>query len=120
MKTKKEYTKEELISKEVRKLKKLFKVLDEDRKSLAEKLIQKAAFMEVALNELQKKVAEEGTIILTVNGNGFEVKTENPALKSYNTTIKNYSTVMKQLADLLPDDAEEVDELMIHVRERKK
>lgn len=120
MKNKKELTKEELISKELRKLKKIFKNLSDDRKLFAEKLMEKAAFMEVALSELKEQVAEEGSIIMATNGNGFKVKMENPALKSYNTTIKNYSTVIKQLVDLLPDGAEEVDELMIHVREKKR
>ena len=115
-----EKTKEELISAEIRKLKRIFKNLDKDAKTFAEKLIKKAAFMDVTLEELQRKVADEGTIVTAVNGNGFEVTMEHPALKTYNTMIKNYIQTMKQLADFLPEDTEELDELTSFIKERKK
>lgn len=109
-------TKEELISKEMRKLKKIFRFLDKDRRIIAEKLCKKAAFMDVTLDEMQEQITEEGYVIEGINGNGFKVKMDHPAVKSYNTMIKNYNMVVKQLAELLPEDAEEADELLMHIR----
>ena len=109
-------TKEELISKELRKLKKIFRFLDKDRRIIAEKLCKKAAFMDVTLDEMQEQITEEGYVIEGINGNGFKVKMDHPAVKSYNTMIKNYNMVVKQLVELLPEDAEEADELLMHIR----
>ena len=64
------------------------------------------------LTELKNIVDEQGAVITTTNGNGFEVMTENPAQKSYNTMIKNYTAAIKQLTGFLPEAAEvpELDE----------
>ena len=120
MENKKEKTKEDVISQTYRKFKKFFKILDKDRLEFADKLCKKAAFMDVTLDELQAQVAEEGPVITAVNGNGFEVRMDNPAIKAYNVMFKDYSVVMKQLIDLLPEGTEEADELMLFVRGKKK
>lgn len=101
-------------------MKRFFKVLDKDRLEFADKLCQKAAFMDVTLNELQEKVNKEGSVITAINGNGFEVKMDNPAIKAYNIMFKNYSTAMKQLIELLPQGTEEADELLMFVKGKKK
>jgi seryl-tRNA(Sec) selenium transferase len=115
-----EKEKEELILKDLRKLRRIFKNLDKDRKVVAEKLCKKAAFMDVTLDEMQSQIVAEGYVVEAVNGNGFTVQMDHPAMKTYNTMIKNYTTVMKQLADLLPEGAEEADELLAYVGRKKK
>lgn len=99
--------KEKEIEKEKAKLKKIFKNIAEDKKILCDKLITNAAFMAVALEELQEDIMENGTVITSTNGNGFDVLQENPAQKSYNTMISRYSSVIKQLQDLLPDQKQD-------------
>lgn len=116
MGNRKEKTKEERILAEERKLKRIFKILEKDKLTIAAKLCKKAAFMDVTLDDMQAQITAEGFTKKAVNGNGFTVEMDHPALKSYNTMIKNYNTVMKQLIDLLPEDTEEVDELLLHIR----
>lgn len=99
--------KQKEIEKEKAKLKKIFKNIAEDKKILCDKLITNAAFMAVALEELQEDIMENGTTIIATNGNGFDVLQENPAQKSYNTMISRYSSVIKQLQDLLPDQKQD-------------
>ena len=112
MESKTEKTKEEKISAELRKFKGFCRNLSKDRKNIAVKLCQKAAFMEVTLEDLQDQINKEGAIVEAVNGNGFKVKSENPAQKTYNTMIKNYTAAIKQLTGFLPESAEvpELDE----------
>ena len=98
---------DERISKEIRKLKRIFKNISKDKKTLCEKLIQNAAFMAVTLEDLQETIKEEGAIKSCVNGNGFLVMQEHPAQKSYNSMINRYASVIKQLQDLLPDNKQE-------------
>lgn len=64
-------------------------------------LIDKAKFMETTLCELQKKIAESGTITEMCQG-AYNIERANPALNAYNVTIKNYTNVIKQLNDMLP------------------
>lgn len=119
MENKTEKTKEEKIASELRKFKGFCRSLGRDRKNIATKLCQKAAFMEVTLEELQDRINKEGAIVEEKNGNGFVVKQENPAQKSYNTMIKNYNAIIKTLADMMPEGAAANDELMKFVRKRR-
>lgn len=100
--------KDRRISKEIKKLNSIFENISEDKKELCNNLIQNAAFMAVTLADLQKTIQEEGAIITSVNGNGFETMQEHPAQKSYNTMINRYSAVIRQLSDLLPDTKQDV------------
>lgn len=86
---------------DIKELRTAFEQLDENKSKLALSLLDKAEFMEVTLNKLQKKVNDDGVITMMCQGS-YEIERENPALKSYNTTIKNYTSVIKQLNDMLP------------------
>ena len=88
-------------SKDLRELKKILKLVPQDRKSIAEKLIQRITFMAGVLDDLQEHIREHGTTDHFKQG-VQEFDRESPALKSYNTTIQRYSLLYKQLVDLLP------------------
>ena len=60
MAKRKEKPKEEKIKSEKNRLKRIFKNLDENKKSLVTPLIEKAAFMSVELDELQAVIENEG------------------------------------------------------------
>lgn len=77
-----------------------FKGADRNTKKTAEKLAERAAFMAVTLNELEQDIAENGAVMIATNGNGFDVKQENPAQRSYNTMIKNYNSTIMSLDKL--------------------
>ncbi|MEE0865520.1 MAG: hypothetical protein U0L98_01785 [Clostridia bacterium] len=92
------------IRKETQRLKKLFKELPENKKKMAEKLIENAAFMSITLDELKDDIKLYGVKETYVNGAnqyGFKESIES---KTYNTMIKNYMNIIKQLNDMLPED----------------
>ena len=87
----------------IKELRTTFEKIDNDKSKLALSLLDKAEFMEDTLNELQKKVKDNGVVTKMCQGS-YEIDRENPALKAYNTTIKNYTSVIKQLNDMLPEE----------------
>lgn len=92
------------IKKEVVRLRKLFKEIEENKKKLAEKLIENAAFMSITLEDLKKDIVKYGVKETYVNGKdqfGFKESVES---KTYNTMIKNYMNIIKQLNDMLPQE----------------
>ena len=89
------------ICKDIRQLNKLVKLVPDDRKPIAEKLVKEIAFMGKTLDELKATVEEHGAVDLFKQGSQ-EFLRESPALKAYNTTIQRYSLLYKQLTDLLP------------------
>ena len=92
------------ITKEKNKLKKLLKELPENKKKMAEKLIENASFMSITLDELKDDIKIYGVKETYVNGKdqfGFKESIES---KTYNTMVKNYMNIIKQLNDMLPED----------------
>lgn len=96
--------KNQKIKKETQKLKKLFKDLPDNKKKMAEKLIENASFMSITLDELKEDIKIYGVKETYVNGKdqfGFKESIES---KTYNTMIKNYMNIIKQLNDMLPEE----------------
>ena len=94
--------KNQKIRKETNKLKKLFKELQNNKKKMAEKLIENASFMSITLDELKEDIKLYGVKETYVNGKdqfGFKESIES---KTYNTMVKNYMNIIKQLNDMLP------------------
>ena len=94
--------KNQKIRKETNKLKKLFKELPNNKKKMAEKLIENASFMSITLDELKEDIKLYGVKETYVNGKdqfGFKESIES---KTYNTMVKNYMNIIKQLNDMLP------------------
>ena len=92
------------IRKETQKLKKLFKDLPDNKKKMAEKLIENASFMSITLDELKEDIKIYGVKETYVNGKdqfGFKESIES---KTYNTMVKNYMNIIKQLNDILPEE----------------
>jgi len=77
--------------------------LDEDKKVIADRLCEEAAFMAVTLDKLKAEINETGATIKTKNGNGFDVVMEAPAQKSYNTMVKNYNATLKGLSAIIAE-----------------
>lgn len=87
--------------KNLEELRDLFKSLPDDKKLLAEKLLDRAIFMSNVLDELEKHIGEHQSIEYFVQG-AQKMWRESPALKSYNTTIKNYNGTINQIVNMLP------------------
>lgn len=103
-----EWTKEEkdvLISKEIKRLKKIFKDLSKGEKAAISGLIQEAAFMRVSLDEMKMDLNENGYTEEFTQGIGEmapRYDRERPIARLYATMNKNYQTIMKQLFDFVP------------------
>lgn len=108
---KKELTKEEMIKLEIEELSQLFKNIDHDKKHIADRLIEQAGFMRATLKELQDTINERGAVEWFEQGTQ-KMWRESPSAKIYNTMIKNYNSTIKQLAEFLPKEQVESDELM--------
>lgn len=96
--------KNQRIKKETNKLKKLFKELPNNKKKMAEKLIENASFMSITLDELKEDIKIYGVKETYVNGKdqfGFKESIES---KTYSTMVKNYMNIIKQLNDMLPEE----------------
>jgi predicted transcriptional regulator len=109
-KTNKDLTKEERIKKEIRRLRRIFKKMDDDTKKATQSLLENAAFMAITLEDLQEVINREGVISEYQNGANQWGTKKSPEVEVYNTMIKHYMSIIKQLTDLLPKDAEVVKE----------
>lgn len=100
----KDLEKEKSQRKEIAKLKKIFKNLDENKQKVAQKLIESAAFLAVELKELEDAISVEGVVEEYQNGQyqcGFKKSSK---VEVYNAFIKNYTSVIKQLCDMVPSE----------------
>lgn len=94
----------------------MFKDLPEEQMQLVNPLIQRLAFMQITLEDMEKDIKANGTFELTKTRP--RKLRERPVVKTYNAMIKNYNTTLKQLLDRLPTQkAEEAeDELLAFLR----
>ena len=112
---------DKMISKEVKKLEKIFKNIEDDKVKFVRGLIDNAAFIFVTLYELREIMLETGTIENFENGSQRLLR-EHPAMKNYNSLIKSYTTIMKQLFEFLPDGGtgtQEKDEFLSFIKKSK-
>jgi hypothetical protein len=98
----KELTKEERISKEINRLKKIFTNLEKNKLDTVMPLIRNAAFMSVTLDELQKDINEKGVIDKYQNGEHQFGTKKNPQVEVHIAMTKNYASIIKQLVELVP------------------
>ena len=92
-------------SKELNKLKKIFKEIEPGKRQTVEKLIANAAFMAESLDELQEMIREKGFVEEYQNGANQHGIKKCSEVEIYNTMIKNYSSIIRQLVDLLPNES---------------
>lgn len=104
---------------ELEKLKKIFAGIDGEKKDVVERLIENAAFMAEELRKLQLYISENGCTESYQNGANQFGKKKSSEVEVYNAMIKNYSSVIKQLIDLLPNSAQQGDELIDFIRGAK-
>ena len=93
------------IKREKTRLVKLFVDLGPDRLKLADKLIDRAAFYTIALEDLEKTINAEGCVSEYQNGENQWGTKRSPEADLQIAVCKNYLACFKQLNDMLPDDA---------------
>lgn len=104
--------KQKRIKKEVNRLKKLFKEIDENKKKLVFTTIEDVAFMTVTMQDLREKIVREGTTITYKNGENQYGKKQSPDAQLYLQLSQKQTQAMKILVDCLPkaDKAKEKDD----------
>ncbi len=94
----------------------LFKDAPPEQLQQANRLMERVAFMQVTLEDLEEDIKQHGTFEWTKTRP--RKQRERPAVKTYNAMLKNYNSTLKQLLDMLPgQQAEESeDELLAFLR----
>lgn len=92
--------------KEQNRIKKIYKNLPKERLEVAKKLIERAAYMLVSLEDMEQKMSEDGLVVTMPQGS-YEIERAHPLLQPYNAMVKNYNATIKQLNEMSPNsDAE--------------
>ena len=105
MAIKRELTKEKRISAEKLRLTKIYKEIPEEKKRLIDGLINRAAFMRITLEDMERDLDENGFVEFFTQSEKTEpYERERPVARLYNTMNKNYQSIIKQLSDLLPKE----------------
>lgn len=85
---------------------KLFKGIEETKRSLVLGLVERAAFMRVQLDELEADLNANGWTELFSQGDQKPYTRKRPEAEVYNQTNGNYQKIIRQLTDLLPKSVE--------------
>lgn len=104
-------SKEELIRKEVTRLKRVFRDLDKNKMTITASLIDNAAFMIVSLRELEEIINQDGYTDEYKNGENQYGTKQSEAVKTHLAMTKNLSTIIKQLSDLVPPERQRMSRL---------
>lgn len=89
------------IKKEQKRITKLYKNLPKDRLEITKKLIERAAYMLVSLEDMEDKIAADGLVVKMPQGS-YTIERAHPLLQQYNAMVKNYNATIKQLNESLP------------------
>lgn len=114
-------TKEQRITAEKRRLNKIFADIEDSKKQVVSGLIERAAFMRVQLEDLEKDLNENGwTELFQQSDKCAPYNRARPSGQSYISLNSNYQKIIKQLVDIVPDDAsrDAAAELMNFVKSR--
>lgn len=87
--------------KEQSRLKKIYKNMPPETLKTVEKLIERAAYMLVSLEDMEARMNEDGLIVTMPQGN-YDIERAHPLLQPYNAMVKNYNATIKQLSEAAP------------------
>ena len=87
--------------KEQNRIKKNYKNLPKEQLEIAKKLIERAAYMLVSLEDMEAKINEDGLVVKMPQG-AYTIERAHPLLQPYNAMVKNYNATIKQLSELSP------------------
>lgn len=94
--------KQKRIKKEIGRLRKLFKEIDENKKKLVDSTIADVAFMTVTMQDLREKIVREGTTVEYKNGENQWGMKQSPDAQMYLQMSQKQTQAMKILVDCLP------------------
>lgn len=96
--------KEKIYAEEVKKLQKIFEIVDENKRELVQGLIEDAAFLKAENHELREILSESGMI--KVHPKYPEMQKPTEAGKQYRNNVNTYSTVIRTLNGILNKSAD--------------
>lgn len=94
--------KETRIKNEKQRLLAIFEGLDENKLQIVYPLIDRAAFLAVNLEDLEKELNENGWTETYTNGRNQEGVKKSAAADAHISLTKNLNAIVKQLLDLAP------------------
>ena len=97
-----EYTKEQRIAKEKRRLVKIFKDLEANKLSTCKALIARAAFITVSLEDLEEQLNTTGWVEQYQNGENQSGLKKSANADVHISLTKNLNAIIKQLLELVP------------------
>ena len=106
MARRKELSKEERVSNEMKRLLEIFSDLDGVSLASIDGLLRRAAYMRVTLEDYEKDLDKGGYVeMFTQSTNTPPYERERPVARLYNSMNRNYQLIMKQLVESLPKEA---------------
>lgn len=96
------------IEKEVRRLKRLFNDIDENKKKLVFTTIDDIAFMTITMQDLRETIIRKGTTCVYKNGENQYGTKQSPDAQLYLQLSQKQTQAMKILLDCLPKAQREV------------
>lgn len=108
-----EMTNDEKIKTNERRIKRLFRDIEKDRRQFVDAIIYQFAFTTVTLERLVAEL-NSGEVLEHFEQGSQKFLREHPALRSYNTTVKSFTALANQLLNALPPPQQKSagDELM--------
>lgn len=105
----KEYTFDELVKKEQRKISREIKKakISEHKMKVIEPVVANVAFMKVKLDEAREQVKEETITVEYDNGGGQKGIRENPVFKAYEALWKSYMLGMDKILSIIPEQLQQ-------------
>ena len=100
---------EQRVKSELRRLNKIFNTkagIDKNKLEFVKRQIEQLAWYNVAIEDLQKKIDECGTILSYNNGGGQSGSRQNPDLKTMNDYQKAAISIVKTLLPIVPEKHE--------------
>ena len=99
--------KQKRIKKEVSRLKRLFKEIDENKKKLVFTTIDDVAFMTITMQDLREQILRDGTTVEYKNGENQYGTKQSPDAQLYLQLSQKLTQAMKILVDCLPKKTKE-------------
>lgn len=90
------------IKKEIARLKRLFREIDEKKKKLVYATMEDVAFMTVTMQDLREEIVRDGTTAEYKNGENQYGTKQSPAAQLYLQMSQKQTQAMKILVDCLP------------------
>ena len=101
--------KQKEIEKEIRRLRRLFKEIDENKKKLVNTTIEDIAFMTVTMKDLRENIIRTGTTVSYKNGaNQYGMK-QSPDAQLYLQMSQKQTQAMKILLDCMPKSNKKIE-----------